>query len=108
MAEGSPPVPSLRCDWLRVPALVARLAAVALAAGWLVYEWHRWPNGTALLGPLGLVWYNGPTLDNLACCAVGLLVLAYPVRPGLPTALISVIGLLVWVFLGAAAHGIGC
>jgi hypothetical protein len=65
------------------PALLARVAAVALAAGWLAYEWQRWPNGTALLGPLGLVWYNGPTAGNLACCAVGLaLVLGYLVRPG--------------------------
>ena len=91
------------------PAVVARLAAVALAAGWLVYEWHRWPDGTALLGPLGLVWYNGPTAGNLACCAVGLvLVLAYPVRPGAGTAAVSALGLLFWLFMGVVAHAIGC
>ncbi len=89
--------------------LVVRATAVALAAAWLVREWHQWPNGTAMLGPLGLVWYNGPSAGNLACCAVGLLlVLAYPVRPGALTAAISAFGLLFWAFMGVLAQGIGC
>jgi hypothetical protein len=90
-------------------ALLTRVAVVAVAADWLAYEWRRWPNGSAMLGPLGLVWYNGPTVGNLAYCAVGLaLVLAYPMRPGALTAALSAFGLLLWVFLGVMAEGIGC
>ncbi len=88
---------------------VARVTTVALAAGWLVREWHQWPNGSAMLGPLGFVWYNGPSAANLACCAVGLvLVLAFPVRPGAITAGVSVFGLFFWAFMGVLALGIGC
>ena len=109
MATGSLRDSSEQVRWSRGPALASRLAAVAPAACWLVYEWHRWPNGSILLGPLGLVWYYGPEPGNLACCAAGLLlVLAYPIRPGALSAGLSLLGLLFWVFMGAMAEGIGC
>jgi hypothetical protein len=86
-----------------------RLACVALAAGWLFYEWNRWPDGSALLGPLGFIRYNGPDVGNVACCVVALLVvLAFPLKPSGLTAVVSVLGVLLWLFLGAVAHGIGC
>lgn len=75
----------------------------------VVFEWNRWPNGTPLLGPLGMVWYNGIGRDSIVLCAVSLaMVFAFLFKPHTVTAVISVLGVMNWLFWGVLALGIGC
>ena len=86
-----------------------RLSEIPLFGSLLIYEWNRWPNGSPLLGPLGFVWYNGSDPCSLACCFCGLLLIfAFPFKPSAPTAILSLLGLLLWFFMGMLADGIGC
>jgi hypothetical protein len=75
----------------------------------MIVEWTGWPNGSALLGPLGLIWYGGPDPCSLALCAALLTaIFASPFRPSVVTAVVSFLGLLAWIFFGNVALGIGC
>jgi hypothetical protein len=86
-----------------------RLASVGLFGVWMLVEWSIWPNGSELLGPLGLIWYGGPDLCTLALCAALLAaIFAFPFRPSALTAIVSFLGLLTWTFFGRVALGIGC
>jgi hypothetical protein len=86
-----------------------RLAIVGLFGVWMLVEWRIWPQGSALVGPLGAIWYNGTDLFTLALCAALLAaIFAFPFRPSVITALVSFLGLLVWIFFGYMAKGIGC
>jgi hypothetical protein len=74
----------------------------------MVREWNRWPNGSPLLGPLGIIWHNG-LAEGLVPCAISLaLLFAFLFRPHWITAMISVFGVLNWLFWGVVATGIGC
>jgi hypothetical protein len=88
---------------------VARLGCATAFGGLMVFEWFRWPNGSPLLGPVGLIWYNGLGFTSLALCAISLAMLsAFLFRPNTVTGLISLLGGLNWVFWGVMAKGIGC
>jgi hypothetical protein len=88
---------------------LARFACGGLFGWLMVYEWNCWPNGTALLGPLGIIWYNGFRDQILVFCVVSLVALfAFLLKPNKLTAVISVIGLVNWLFWGVMALGIGC
>jgi hypothetical protein len=82
-----------------------KVAAVVAFAAWLAYEWVVWPNGSPLLGPLGFVRYAGADACSVAVVLFLLpLVLAFVWRPCHLTALLSLLGLLLWTLLGAAAN----
>jgi hypothetical protein len=88
---------------------VARLAFTAAFSALMLYEWMCWPNGSALLGPLGLIWYNGLTGETIALCAVSLaFVFAYVIWPRAVAAGVSLLGVVNWLCLGELAKGIGC
>jgi hypothetical protein len=88
---------------------IARLAFTVAFAALMLYEWMIWPNGSAFLGPLGLIWYNGITVESTALCAASLaLVFAFIIRPHVVTAGLSMLGVVNWVALGELAKGIGC
>src|SRR5258707_925152 len=77
--------------------------------GLMCYHWNAWPNCSILFGPFFIVRYNG--LDP--CTAFGTLILmsllfAFPMRPGIFTALASAAGFVLWVFAGIVGQGIGC
>ena len=75
----------------------------------MTYEWLRWPNGSAWLGPLGFFWYFGPNVEGLAITLTLLpLVFAFPLKPHPVTALLSLLGLMAWACMGTLAQGIGC
>lgn len=94
---------------IRVAGLLTRCSAIACFAFVLWVEWNRWPNGSALLGPLGFVWYYGPEVCTLIVCVVSALaVLAFPLKPNAATAGISILGAMAWVTMGVLAQGIGC
>jgi hypothetical protein len=78
-------------------------------AGIQIFEWNRWPNGSALLGPLGIIWYNGLDAESLVFCVISVvLVLTFFFKPNAVTASISLFGVLNWYFWGIMAQGIGC
>jgi hypothetical protein len=86
-----------------------RLAVVALFGAGLAYEWARWPNGSALLGPLGIIWYNGADGESVGLTVLLLpAVLAFPLKPCCFTGILSALAFYVWLILGALALGIGC
>jgi hypothetical protein len=94
---------------VRIACWLLRLAAAGAFVAWMAYEWRRWPNGSAMLGPLGLIWYQGPDGFSLAATCVLLpAVLAFPLKPHPVTAVLSLLGLGAWWLLGAVAKGIGC
>lgn len=73
------------------------------------YEWTRWPDGSLLLGPLGLIWYDGLRPDNLTLCGLSVaMVFAFLIRPHSASAAVSLLGVLNWLFWGVVALGIGC
>lgn len=74
-------------------AWLVRAVSVAAFAVLMSWEWSRWPNGTPLLGPLGIVWYNGWGADNLALLVLSFLALAaYLGKPNIVTGVISGLG----------------
>lgn len=92
--------------------VVRWLVRLVFAAGFgalITAEWKSWPNGSPLLGPFGIVWYNGIGIESAAICAISLaLLFAFPVKPGVITALVSFVGAVNWFFWGLVALGIGC
>lgn len=99
------------------PSGVSRAATLCLArlgcawgfCVWMFIEWLVWPNGSALLGPIGIVWYNGIGLDSFVLCTASWAMLfAFLCRPHVVTALISLVGAANWLFWGVMALGIGC
>jgi len=94
---------------VRIACRLLRFAAAGAFVAWMGYEWCRWPNGSAMLGPLGLIWYLGPDwFGVIATCVLLLVVLAFPLKPHPLTALLSLLGLVAWWLVGAMAKGIGC
>lgn len=88
---------------------LVRLVCAAAFSALMTVEWKRWPDGSPLLGPLGIVWYNGIGMESAAICAISLAMLfAFPMKPGLITALVSLVGAVNWFFWGVVALGIGC
>jgi hypothetical protein len=86
-----------------------RVAATGSFTALMALEWSLWPNGSPLLGPLGIIWYNGADPCTLTITAFLLpVVFAFPLKPCLLTALLSLLGLMAWTFLGVIAIGIGC
>jgi hypothetical protein len=62
-----------------------------------------------MLGPLGIIWYNGIGGESLALAALSLVALfAFLLKPHAATALISMLGVVNWLFWGVMALGIGC
>lgn len=87
----------------------ARLACVGAFAAWMVFEWRQWPNGSPLLGPLGIMWYNGFDGESLVFTVISLAMLfAFLLKPHWITAVMTLLGGLNWLFWGVAAVGIGC
>ncbi len=92
-------------DWL----WLARVTFILAFAALMIYEWNRWPNGSPLLGPIGVIWYNGFEEGIIVFCAISLIaVFACLLKPNEMTAAISFIGILNWLFWGVMALGIGC
>src|SRR5262245_19250835 len=88
---------------------LARVLCAGAFAALLIWEWSRWPNGSPLLGPLGIIWYNSISGESLALAALSLIALfAFLLKPHAATALISVLGVVNWLFWGVMALGIGC
>ena len=88
---------------------LARLTCGGAFAALMVYEWNCWPNGSPLLGPLGIIWYNGSGAESLVLCAISLaMVFAFLFKPHAITAAISLLGGLNWLFWGVVGAGIGC
>ncbi len=88
---------------------LARITFGGAFATLMVFEWNRWPNGSAWLGPLGFVWYQFHDAKTLALCAISAAaVLAFFLKPHVITAVVSSFGLLNWLFWGVVAKGIGC
>jgi hypothetical protein len=86
-----------------------RLAAIGLFAVGMAIEWSTWPNGSALLGPLGMVWYFGLEPISLLCCALLIPVIsAFLLKPSVATAFMSAFGLVIWILMGVVAKGVGC
>ncbi|HEY7427928.1 MAG TPA: hypothetical protein VH682_27090 [Gemmataceae bacterium] len=78
-------------------------------AALMVYEWNRWPDGSFLLGPFGLLWYYGFGCEGVALCAISLAMLfAFFLRPNSIMARVSLFGGMNWLFWGVMAQGIGC
>jgi hypothetical protein len=97
--------PAIHSPWLQA----ARIACFVGLAAWMMFEWHRWPNGSSALGPLGLVWYGESGIQSLLLCSISvLLVLAFLIRPNAFTAVISALGAFHWAFWGTIALGAGC
>ena len=103
MTAGDPGTP--RWQWL----LPLRVACIVGFGGLMAWEWMRWPNGSRLLGPLGLIWYGftdpGTVLLSIISVLCVILVLLWP---RWIACLISLLGLVNWVFWGMMAQGIGC
>ena len=96
-------VSGLTAPWL------ARLGCPVAFGALMVIEWNRWPNGSPLLGPVGIIWYNGIGVESVVLCAISLAVLfAFLLKPHAVTALISLLGGMNWLFWGVMALGIGC
>jgi hypothetical protein len=94
---------------LQSPLRIVRIAAIPIAGAWLLFEWERWPDGSALIGPLGFVWHSGPEPASLLTCLLLLaMMLAFPLKPSFRTLMVSLLGLLIWFFIGVLAKGIGC
>ena len=75
----------------------------------MYWEWTRWPNGTALFGPLGLIRYNGADPANLLLVTASLTaLLAFPIKPSVATAVASSLAIINWLIWGLMASGIGC
>lgn len=86
-----------------------RAACLGGFVGVMAWEWRRWPNGSPLIGPLGLIWYGltdpGTVLLTVISALCAILVLVWP---HWVACLISLLGLVNWVFWGMMAQGIGC
>jgi hypothetical protein len=97
---------------LRISLLALWLARVVFGGAFvalMLYEWSRWPNGRALLGPLGLVWYDHGSAEGLILYVLSIAMLfAFLLRPNGGMALVSLLGLLNRIFWGVMAEGIGC
>lgn len=92
--------------WLWLPLRLALTGAWIL---WMFQEWRRWPNGSPVLGPLGLAWYGGFDWPTIVFCAISAVaLLAFLLKPHPVTAFISILGALNWLFWGKMAEGIGC
>lgn len=88
---------------------VVRFTCVSVFVALMMFEWHRWPNGSPLLGPLGVLWYNGLRDYAWAYCLISIVaLLAFLIRPHPITAAISLLGVINWLFCGLMAMGIGC
>jgi len=88
---------------------IVRLTVAAAFAFLIIYEWKRWPNGSQWLGPFGLMWYNGFDVAGLILIVVSLaLLFAFLIKPNPITALISMLGIINWIFGGAVSEVIGC
>jgi hypothetical protein len=82
--------------------------AVCTAAT-MVYEWKHWPDGSPLLGPLGIIWYNGFDGEGFVLCVISVaLVFTFFLKPHAVTTVLFLLGILNWLFWGIMAQGIGC
>lgn len=89
--------------------MIVRLMCAAAFPASMVFEWRRWPDGSPLLGPLGIIWYNGIDGESIVLCAISLvMVFAFLMKPHMVTAVISLLGAMNWLFWGVMALGIGC
>lgn len=87
----------------------ARAAGCAVVFAVFVWEWMRWPSGSRLLGPIGMIWYNGADALLIVISAFTLAChLAVVIWPRWFMALISLFGVVNWLFWGAVVQGIGC
>jgi hypothetical protein len=90
-----------RWKWVRLALTVIPFTIL------MIFEWNRWPNGSGLLGPIGFVWYQQASGWFWAIIFAGMM-LTFPWKPSPKTALLAIIGALLWVFFGVLADGIGC
>jgi hypothetical protein len=92
-----------RLGWRELLRFAFSIGFFALMA----YEWNRWPNGNVLLGPLGLIWYNGLEIETLVLSGASMgAVLAFVVKPHFICATVSILGVLNWFFWGLMVQGI--
>jgi hypothetical protein len=88
---------------------LARVTCGGVFVGSMAYEWTHWPNGSPVLGPLGMIWYGFVNGENLALCTISLAMLfAFLIKPHTITAAISLLGMVNWLFWGILAQGVGC
>ncbi len=89
--------------------MIGRLMCAGAFLALMVFQWNRWPDGSPLLGPLGITWYNGIDGGTIVLCAISLvMVFAFLFKPHIVTAVISLLGAMNWLFWGVMALGIGC
>jgi hypothetical protein len=94
-------------SWLRRHKTHGLLGLIVICLLWLAVEWIRAPNGTVLLGPLYFVWYGQK--DGWAFVILLFPCLfAYPAKPRLLTAAISMFAFMAWLILGVLGESIGC
>jgi hypothetical protein len=111
LANSRPVRRSLRWSGVPRPAWLwpARLACTGAFAALMGYEWTHWPNGSPLLGPLGIVWYNGMDVATLVLCAGSLaMAFAFLLKPHPAMAVLSLLGGGNWWLWGVLAVSMGC
>jgi hypothetical protein len=88
------------------------LLLVFFVAGWLGLlrvEWTRGSNASPLLGPLFFNWYNPEDFTGFVLASLLTPCLfAFLLKPQWTTFGISLLGFLLWWFLGVIGQGIGC
>lgn len=87
---------------------VLLLGWAAAFAGRTVYEWSVWPDSTLFFGPFWFVRSHGLGVwSGLMLATLLLLLFAFPLRPRLTTAVLSLLGFSLWVTLGFLGWGTG-
>ena len=102
--------PKARAATFQFTLRKALLLIVLLSAwlGWLRLEWVRAPNASPLLGPLWIVWYNHDASGVVLAAILTPCMFAFAFKPHPVSFVVSMLGLLAWMFLGFVGEGIGC
>jgi hypothetical protein len=93
-------------------AIAWRPVSIGLFTALIAYEWSRWPDSSAWIGPLVLLRFmNQPWVLDWRCppVAAGLLFLmvcSFPLQPGARGAFASATGLFIWYAIGVAAESL--
>lgn len=90
-------------------SIAGRLCILILFFAWMGLQWHAWPLGGELLGPLAMTHFGGHERDGVVLTVIILpMMCTFLFRPNPVTLLISAIGIALWIAAGVLAVGIAC